>query len=85
MSEQARIIIYKTEYCGYCRMAAGLLDSRGIPYQEIMVEDPEARMKLIEKTGWRTVPVITLDDELIGGFDELMQMDRSGALQERLA
>jgi glutaredoxin len=84
MSEESRITIYKTEYCGYCKMAAGLLDARGIPYQEIMVDDAETRMKLIEETGWRTVPIIMLDDELIGGYDDLVALDRSGALQERL-
>jgi glutaredoxin len=84
MSENARIKIYKTEYCGYCRMAAQLLDARGIDYEEIMVDDNESRMAMVEKTGWRTVPIITFDDKLIGGYDNLVALDRSGELKERL-
>lgn len=85
MSEESRITIYKTEYCGFCRMAASLLDARGIPYQEIMVDDAETRMKLVEETGWRTVPIIMLDGELIGGYDDLVALDRTGELQKRLS
>ena len=55
MSEDARIKIYKTEYCGYCRMAAQLLDAHGINYEEVTVDDHESRMAIVEKTGWRTV------------------------------
>jgi len=84
MSVEARIKIYKTEYCGYCRMAAQLLDARGINYEEVTVDDHESRMAIVEKTGWRTVPIITLDEELIGGYDDLLALDRSGELQKKL-
>jgi glutaredoxin 3 len=78
--------IYTTTYCGYCRMAKQLLQSRGIAYEEIDVSgDDRARERLVEATGRYTVPQIFIGDESIGGYDDLSLLDRSGKLAERLA
>lgn len=84
MPGQARIILYVTSFCPFCRMAERLLDTRGIPYEVRDADDPEVRVQLMEQTGWRTVPAILLDGELLGGYDELAAMDQSGALAEKL-
>ena len=42
-------------------------------------------MELSQKTGMRTVPMIFIGDECIGGSDELHQLDRTGKLDEMLA
>jgi glutaredoxin 3 len=81
-----RIKVYSTAWCGYCRRAKSLLDSRGIDYEEIMLDDdPTFRERIFELSGQMTVPLITLDESPIGGYRELHQLDRSGRLQEMLA
>jgi glutaredoxin 3 len=73
--------IYTTLVCPYCVAAKRLLAARGIPYEEIDVTgDQEARARLVERTGRRTVPQIFIDGNPIGGYEELAAMDREGKL-----
>ena len=51
-------------------MAKEFLSSKGIPFQDVNVaKSADAREELIQKTGQLAVPVITVDDEVIIGFD----------------
>ena len=82
----SRIEIYTTRWCGYCVRAKALLDAKGIEYEEISLDDdPAFRRRLLDLTGNWTVPQILIDDEPVGGYTELWQLDRSGALDEKLA
>jgi glutaredoxin 3 len=82
----ARVRMYTTDWCGYCVRAKALLEARGIPFEEVMLDDrPGFRERLHELTGGWTVPQIVIDDEPIGGYTELWMLDRSGALEDRLA
>ena len=82
----ARVQMYTTRWCGYCVRAKALLDGRGIPYEEISLdEDPAFRRNLFELTGGWTVPQILIDGQPIGGYTELWRLDKSGALHDRLA
>ena len=66
-----QVAIYTTPTCAYCKMAKELLKEHNIPYTEYNVaEDAEKRNELIERTGQMGVPVITIDNEVIIGFDE---------------
>ncbi len=81
-----RVTIYTTEACGYCRTAKALLDRKAIPYEEInLARDPDGRMALVERTGMMTFPQIIIDDEPIGGYQELSAADRAGRLDELVA
>jgi glutaredoxin 3 len=82
----ARVQMYTTEWCGYCVRAKALLQSKGIEFDEINLDDdPRFRQKLLELTGGWTVPQILIDGEAIGGYTELWQLDKSGRLDEQLA
>jgi len=82
----ARVQVYSTRWCGYCVRAKALLQSRGIDYDDISLDDdPAFRQKLFELTGAWTVPQIVIDDRPIGGYTELWRLDREGRLAERLA
>jgi glutaredoxin 3 len=77
--------MYTTRWCGYCVRAKTLLEARGIPFEEIFLDDdPGFRRRLLDLTGAWTVPQIVIDGRPIGGYTELWQLDRSGEL-ERLA
>ena len=82
----ARVQIYTTAWCGYCARAKALLDSRGIAYDEIRLDnDAQFRQKLLDLTGGWTVPQILVDGKPIGGYTELWRLDKSGRLAEQLA
>ena len=66
--------------------AKALLDSRGLPYEEVSLDDePAFRQRLFDLTGGWTVPQIVIGDEPIGGYSELWRLDRSGQLEQKLA
>ena len=82
----APVVLYVTEYCGYCRMAESLLRRKGIASEAIDVtESSDARAWLIEETRQRTVPQIFIKQRSIGGFSELSALDRNGKLDAMLA
>jgi len=65
-----KITVYSTKNCPYCRMAKAFLEKYGVPYESIDVgTDEAAAEKMIELSGQRGVPVITVDNEVIVGFD----------------
>jgi glutaredoxin 3 len=82
----ARVQMYTTTWCGYCVRAKALLESRGIEYDEINLDDnAHFRQKLLDLTGGWTVPQILIDGKPIGGYTELWRLDKSGRLAEALA
>ena len=82
----ARIQVYSTRWCGYCVRAKTLLDSKGIDYEDVSLDDdPAFRQKLFDLTGGWTVPQILIDGKPIGGYTELWRLDRAGGLDDELA
>jgi len=82
----SKITIYTTVPCGYCTRVKALLDQRGLGYEEInLARDADGRSKLLERTGMMTFPQVFVGDELVGGFTETVQAERSGWLSELLA
>jgi glutaredoxin 3 len=78
--------MYTTRWCGYCVRAKVLLDAKGVPYEEISLDDdPGFRERLEELTGGWTVPHILIDGRPNGGYTELWRLDREGALDDVLA
>lgn len=79
----SRVVVYSTGYCGYCRRAEALLRREGIVFETIDVTyDRPARAKLVERAhGRRTVPVIFIDGEPIGGYQELASLIQGGGLK----
>ena len=56
-----RIRIYTTRWCGFCVRAKVLLESRGLPYEEISLDDdPAFRQTVYDATGGWTVPQILI-------------------------
>ncbi|MCW2966289.1 MAG: glutaredoxin [Solirubrobacteraceae bacterium] len=78
-----KITVYSTDHCSFCMRAKALLDARELEYEEINLErDPDGRAELARRTGMLSFPQILVEDELVGGFMELAQADRSGRLRE---
>jgi len=83
----AKIVLYTTPYCGYCRAAKHLLDKKGLTFTEIDVsQDMELREEMITISfGRRTVPQIFINDTHVGGYDELAGLERATKLDALLA
>lgn len=82
----SKIELYTTSFCPYCVAAKRLLDRQGLEYTEIdMARDPESRAQLAERTGLMTFPQIIIDDEPLGGYDQLKAALDSGRLDGLLA
>ena len=69
-------------YCAYCERAKALLKQRGISYEEIHVaEGDDAKWEeLYRRSGMRTMPQIFVGDQLVGGYTDLMALDREDQL-----
>ncbi len=79
--------MYTTQVCPYCVRAKALLKQRGVDQiDEVRIDlDPGQRDAMIALTGRRTVPQIFIGDTYVGGCDDLMALDRSGALAPLLS
>lgn len=81
----AKVTIYSKTYCPYCDRAKALLKSKGVSYEEHMMDGkPDELKALMEKTGLRTVPQIFINDQLIGGFTDMDALNKSGELDKLL-
>ncbi len=75
------IKIYSTSWCGPCKNVKRLLDERGLSYVEIDIEEIGwSRDDLYDLTGGRTVPQIVINAKPVGGYDDLLKLDREGKL-----
>lgn len=76
-----KVQVYSKQQCAYCVRAKALLTKKGIPFEEIDVEQDEAkRAWLVETSGQRTVPQIFVDGRPLGGFSDIETLDRQGKL-----
>ena len=65
-------IIYTKPLCGYCTAAKNLMTFNGIEYEEKYLDNEESIQKFItEHPDKRSMPQIWIDDEHIGGFEQL--------------
>lgn len=78
--------IYSSQFCGYCHRAKMLLNNKSVTYNEIPVDvQPEKRIEMVERSnGVTSVPQIFINDEHIGGCDDLYALESQGLLDEKL-
>ncbi len=83
----SQIDIYSSMSCPFCHRAKALLASKGAEFNEIDVDrDPDARMEMVRRAnGGRTVPQIFINDQHVGGSDELAALERAGKLDAMIA
>lgn len=83
----ARVLLYATGACPFCVMAEKLLRAKGVAdIEKVRVDQDSARRdEMVERTGRRTVPQIFVGDRHVGGYDDLVELDREGELDPLLA
>jgi len=70
-----KITVYTTNTCSYCKMVKKWLDSKGVKYNVVNLdEQPERQKEIYEKSGALTVPVTLVEkedktEEVVIGFN----------------
>jgi glutaredoxin 3 len=74
--------MYTTASCPFCVRAERYLAAKGVAVVErIRVDlDPALRVAMMQRTGRRTVPQIYVGDVHVGGYEDLVALDRAGGL-----
>ena len=81
-----KVVMYTTRVCPYCVSAKRYLANKQVEVEEIRVdEDPERRMEMRTRTQRTSVPQIFIGETHVGGFDDLVALDRAGGLDPLLA
>jgi glutaredoxin 3 len=78
--------IYTWRFCPFCIRAKILLDKKGVTYHEYGIDgDNQARAAMSQRAQGRTsVPQIFINDQHIGGCDELHALEAQGKLDQLL-
>lgn len=81
MAQTATIKMYKKIPCPYCERAKTFLDNKGWKYEVVDLTDKPSELEALKnKTGWKTVPMIFINDNLVGGYTDLKTLDEDGKL-----
>lgn len=75
--------MYRTRGCPYCVAAEQLLRARGVPFDQVYLDDHPDRRGFTSSIlpGHDTVPLVLVGDRALGGYDELRALDREGRLE----
>tara|TARA_X000000368_G_scaffold233859_1_gene184756 strand:+ start:263 stop:517 length:255 start_codon:yes stop_codon:yes gene_type:complete len=80
-----KVVIYSTKICPFCVRAKNFFAKREIIYEDIMVDqDHEQLQIMMEKSKRQSVPQIFIGDYHVGGFDDLVEHDMDGKLEDLL-
>jgi len=80
------VTIYSTPTCHFCHMAKEFFDAHNVQYTDVDVAThPEKRQEMIDKSGQMGVPVITIGEEMIIGFDKRRLTELLGITEEAAA
>lgn len=81
-----KIEIYTWARCPYCIQAKALLEEKGVEFTEYSIDGDEAARSQMAKraNGKRSVPQIFINDQHIGGCDDLYWLDDQGKLDPLL-
>ena len=84
---KANVEIYTWQTCPFCIRAKLLLWWKGVSYTEYKIDGDEvARTQMAERAnGRRSVPQIFINDQHVGGCDDVYSLDAKGQLDPMLA
>jgi glutaredoxin 3 len=75
------IVMYSTGYCPYCVAAKNFLKARGLAWTEVRIDtDPVRREEMMRLARRTSVPQIFINGTHVGGFDDMVALDRAGGL-----
>ena len=84
MSEELKIEVYSKDWCPYCKKAKAFLKSKGLDYQEIDINEGDNYEVMQDRTGNKTVPQIIINDQSLGGYDDIIELEKTGEFNQIL-
>jgi len=79
MKQTAQIKMYKKNPCPYCDRAVHFFEDKGLKVEIIDLSNNLQELQVLkQKTGWATVPMIFINDKLIGGYNDMRELEESG-------
>ena len=80
-----RVVMYTTNWCGFCERARRIFNDKGVPFEEIDVEAAAGnRAEMRERSGRTSVPQIFIGDRHVGGSSDLIALEKEGKLDSLL-
>ena len=82
----SKIEIYTWQYCPFCIKAKNLLNKKNIQFTEYKIDGDEAAREemSLRASGRRSLPQIFINDEGIGGCDDLYELEKENKLDNLL-
>jgi thioredoxin reductase (NADPH) len=75
------VVMYTGHGCPFCARARNLLESKGVAWTEINIqEEPDRKAEMVQRSGRRTIPQIFVDGVHLGGYDDIHALDLEGKL-----
>lgn len=84
MEKDKKIEVYSKEWCPYCKKAKAFLKSKGLDFREYDIKKENKMEEMFERTGNKTVPQIIINGKSIGGYDDMISLQKSGEFNELL-
>ncbi|TDP94167.1 alkyl hydroperoxide reductase subunit F [Halanaerobium saccharolyticum] len=78
MSNELKIEVYSKDWCPYCKKAKAFLKSKGLSFTEIDINEGNNYEVMQERTGNKTVPQIIINDQSLGGYDDIIALENKG-------
>tara|TARA_B110001454_G_scaffold219202_1_gene251981 strand:+ start:70986 stop:71249 length:264 start_codon:yes stop_codon:yes gene_type:complete len=86
MKTNAKVVIYTKDPCPFCTRAINFLNARDIPFEEVDLTGNQPEMdRMKAETGWATMPIILINNELVGGYTDLVALENDNKLDPMLA
>ena len=76
--------VYGSATCPFCTMVKQLLKEEGVEFEDIILQTRDEIEKFKAEYDWRTVPIVILNGQFIGGFNETKKIILDGTLKEIL-
>ena len=81
LRENIKVMLYVKKGCSYCNMAKELLTKNKIPYEAVDLSfDLDLQKKLVDKTGQVTVPYVFINNKFVGGYSDLLKLEKENKL-----
>ncbi|SIQ08041.1 glutaredoxin 3 [Halanaerobium kushneri] len=82
MSNELKIEVYSKNWCPYCKKAKAFLKSKGLSFTEIDINEKDNYEVMQKRTGGKTVPQIIINDQSLGGYDDLIELENKGEFNQ---
>ncbi|MDX1381787.1 MAG: glutaredoxin domain-containing protein [Xanthomonadales bacterium] len=84
MNDTPALLLYTRPDCMWCLAIKQLLASRGLKWQERVVNDEDGAREMMEATGRRSVPQLVAHGKALGGYQEVKALADAGTLADAL-